>query len=131
MVILETAAISAAGYGIYKGGDAAVRKGKQTHKEIKREQNRRTQRSELASKTKDRNERLARITDMRNGKAASTSWLPSLSSSREAATKTTPSTSTSTKSSDINDRYESVLKKLDEKPKKEKKGIMGMFGKKK
>jgi hypothetical protein len=138
MVILETAVIGAAGYGLYRGGDAAVRKGKQTQKELKFEKHRRTQQHELTSKQKERSERLARITESRNGKASATkSWLPS-SSSRRATTTTTANTTTTapaaatTKSSnDVNDRYQSVMKKLDEKPKKGKKSIMGIFGKKK
>ena len=67
MVILEAAAIGAAGYGVYRGGDAAVRKGKETHKEMKREGVRREQKSELASKSKERSSRLAKLASLRQG----------------------------------------------------------------
>ena len=64
MVILETAAIGAAGYAAYKGGDATVRKGKETHKEMQRERARQSQRSVLNSKTKDRKPRIDQLVSM-------------------------------------------------------------------
>ncbi len=73
MVILETAAIGAAGYGLYRGGDAAIRKGKETQKELQRERVRQSQRSELSSKIKTRQERIAQLVTLRQGTSASTS----------------------------------------------------------
>lgn len=67
MVILETAAIGAAGYGAYRGGDAAIRKGKEAHKEMQRQSNRNSQRSELVAKTKARNQRISRLSKLRGG----------------------------------------------------------------
>lgn len=65
MVVLEAAAIGAAGYGVYRGGEAVARKGKETIKEHRRERTRRTQRDELALKAKERKDRLAQLTTMR------------------------------------------------------------------
>lgn len=67
MVILETAAIGAAGYGLYKGGEATARKGKEAHKDLKFAAHRREQQSYLNSKAQDRKDRIARLNAMRNG----------------------------------------------------------------
>jgi hypothetical protein len=73
MVILETAAITAAGYGLYRGGDAAVRKGKDTHKELVRERVRQSQRSELRQKAKTRQDRVSELLQLRNPRNSSNS----------------------------------------------------------
>lgn len=103
MVILETAAIGAAGYGLYRGGDAAVRKGKETHKEMKREAVRRGQRSELNSKTKDRKDRIAQLVSLRQGGSSDRNTV----GSKSAAESTLSSSSSS-----IDQRHQDVMAKL-------------------
>ena len=63
MVILAAAALGAAGYGAYKGGEAAVKKGHQLQKEHERSGKRREQTSEF--KPSSRQERIAKLTSMR------------------------------------------------------------------
>ena len=121
MVVLEAAAIGAAGYGVYRGGDAVARKGKETLKEHRRERQRHGQRNELAQKTKERKNRLAEIAMMRtknnNNDSCSSGKEPSATASffRNASTasinsstRTTSSTSTastnSSSSSSVLDR---------------------------
>ena len=123
MVVLEAAAIGAAGYGVYRGGDAVARKGKETLKEHRRERQRHGQRNELAQKTKERKNRLAEIAMMRtknnnnnndscsSGKepSATASFLRNASTaSINSSTRTTSSTSTastnSSSSSSVLDR---------------------------
>ena len=65
MVILAAAALGAAGYGAYKGGEAAVKKGHQLQKEHERNGKRREQSSELKQKASSRQERIAKLTSMR------------------------------------------------------------------
>ena len=103
MVILETAAIGAAGYGLYRGGDAAVRKGKETHKEYQRERVRQSQRSELATKSKTRQERIAQLVQLRQGQPAAT--VARASSSSTTTTSTTALSSSSSLPSDPWDNY--------------------------
>ncbi|KAG7369357.1 hypothetical protein IV203_032100 [Nitzschia inconspicua] len=67
MVVLEAAAIGAAGYGLYKGGEIGVKKGKELHTEMKRESKRAIHRDELKEKTKSRSERISKIMSMRRG----------------------------------------------------------------
>lgn len=98
MVILETAAIGAAGYGLYRGGDAAVRKSKDAHKELKRERVRQSQRSELQQKTKTRQERVAELLHLRQGKPAAAA----------APMAATPSLATRA----VDDRHKNVMEKL-------------------
>jgi hypothetical protein len=67
MVVLEAAAIGAAGYGIYKGGEVDIRKTKELQKECQRESHRSFQRGELQQKNKARQQRIARVISMRRG----------------------------------------------------------------
>lgn len=67
MVVLEAAAIGAAGYGVYKGGEVGIRKTKELQKEYQRESHRSIQRGELKEKCKARQSRIANIMSMRRG----------------------------------------------------------------
>ena len=93
MVVLEAAAIGAAGYGVYRGGEAVARKGQATLTEHRRESHRRGQRKELEHKTKERKDRLAQLASMRGGGgAASTKQRTIITTSHPSplgATKTT------------------------------------------
>ena len=125
MVILEATAVGVAGYGLYKGGEAAVMKTNEVKKEWKRESKRQTHRNEFQSKQKERNERLARISNLRNNSnkneaagattsnTSNNSWLP-LSSNSSRVKTITSSTGSETKSGEnLDDRYANFLKKLD------------------
>jgi hypothetical protein len=117
MVVLEAAAIGAASYGLYRGGDAAVRRGKESIKEYKREQKRSEQRSELSQKLKARNERVAQLASIRRGGASTTAGTPSLSSSVpisafNACTTNPCSTSSISGSSSVDERHRNVMEKL-------------------
>ena len=138
MVVLEAAVITAAGYGAYKGGDAAIRKGKQVQKEMQRESKRRNQRSELATKQKERSERLAKITNMRNNSNTTTTTTNYHQSSSMITTSSNSSSrrgggDNTNSENDVNERLNSVLQKLNQKPttasgsNKKKKGIMNLF----
>jgi hypothetical protein len=132
MVILETAAITAAGYGLYRGGDAAVRKGKDTHKELVRERVRQSQRSELRQKAKTRQDRVSELLQLRNPRSSSSNSTSSTSltsssgsslnnSSSNSSRNINPSTSTASAVDDglsgssslaIEDRHKNVMDKL-------------------
>jgi hypothetical protein len=73
MVILAAAVLGAAGYGAYKGGDAAVKKGRDIATEHQRNQKRREQSSEFKVKAKTRQERIANLTSMRTMESSSSS----------------------------------------------------------
>mmetsp|Transcript_29599 Transcript_29599/g.55002 ORF Transcript_29599/g.55002 Transcript_29599/m.55002 type:complete len:129 (-) Transcript_29599:520-906(-) len=70
MVVLEAAAISAAAYGAYRGGEEATKKAKQKMREINLERRHKT---EYSAKSKERKERLAAITAKHSGSAAASS----------------------------------------------------------
>jgi CRISPR/Cas system-associated protein Cas5 (RAMP superfamily) len=129
MVILETALIGAAGYGAYRGGEESVRKGKEAKQEFQREQKRRTKRNELSTKSKNRQERIAKLALLRGGNSNSltqsdTSWPLSGSSTR------TTSVSTS-ESSDLDNRQKAIMDKMKVNKKKEKSSGFSIFKKKK
>jgi len=135
MVVLEAAAIGAASYGLYKGGEAGVKKGKDCQRELQRENKRSSQRSVLGQKTKKRSVRIKEIVNMKmnggtNVKSANASAsVPNLNTTSRStdnntrASTTTP-TSTSTESyasrrqsqneasSDVEDRHRNIMKKL-------------------
>ncbi|KAL3903038.1 MAG: hypothetical protein SGILL_010600 [Bacillariaceae sp.] len=104
MVVLEAAAISAAGYGVYKGGEAGIRKGKEVHKEMKREQNRSVQRNELGEKGRERSQRISHIMSQRRGSQNN------IDAEAEASKLT--DTSRSTGSDDVKDRHRAVMDRL-------------------
>mmetsp|Transcript_59593 Transcript_59593/g.66689 ORF Transcript_59593/g.66689 Transcript_59593/m.66689 type:complete len:139 (-) Transcript_59593:533-949(-) len=115
MVVLEAAAIGAASYGLYKGGEVGVRRGKEAHTEFKRESHRSSQRAELKQKTQLRSRRMSQLVNMRqNGGNASA---PNIS---HASTTTGIMNFSSTqgrqisteKSSLVDDRHKKVMKKL-------------------
>ncbi|GKY99601.1 hypothetical protein MPSEU_000914400 [Mayamaea pseudoterrestris] len=85
MVILTAAAIGAAGYGVYKGGQAAVQKGKELATEHERGQKRREQSSELNTKASSRQERIAKLNSLRTMEP--TASLSSSSSSDSASSE--------------------------------------------
>lgn len=135
MVVLEAAAIGAASYGLYKGGEAGVKKGKDCQRELQRENKRSSQRSVLGQKTKKRSDRIKEIVNMKmnggtNVKSANASAsvpnlnITSRSTDNNTRASTTTSTSTSTESyasrrqslneasSDVDDRHRNIMKKL-------------------
>jgi hypothetical protein len=119
MVVVEAAIVGAAGYGLYRGGDAAIKKGKDAVKEYERESKRSFQRSELQNKTRARSERIAKITSIRNnrgGTTTSSSSSSSSTSSRDIST-TTPSVFSSSSPADltgesVEDRHRAVMERL-------------------
>jgi len=119
MVILETAAIGAAGYGLYKGGEASVKKGKECHREIQREKKRSSQQSTLREKTNSRGSRIAEIVQMK--KNVTTSNTPrfgfrsngaNTNTSTRGASFTERQLAEKEASSEINDRHRNVMEKL-------------------
>jgi hypothetical protein len=108
MVILEAAAIGAAGYGLYRGGEAGVKKGKEAHREYKREEKRKSQLQELGQKNISRSERISQLVNMRrNGgggdvTANASRSTPNLSSSVDE----------SNNSNSLEDRHQAVIEKL-------------------
>jgi hypothetical protein len=96
MVVLETAAIGAAGYGIYKGGEVGIRKTKELQVEYQRESKRSIQRGELQVRTQTRQERIAKIMSMRRGGngGIGTSHLISATTCTSTSTKEAVVTST-------------------------------------
>lgn len=137
MVIVETAVIGAAGYGIYRGGEESVRKTKQAKKEFKFGQKLKGRRNELVGKNQTRNERISQINMMRSARNNSQDAASSCSSGNNAwpFSASTRSESTSSSSSNrpvedsVQDRQKAVMAKLSKKP-KEKKGMFGIFKKK-
>ena len=141
MVVLAAAAIGAASYGLYKGGEAGVKKGKEAGREIKRENKRSSQRSVLSDKTKTRSERIAEIVNMKkngsngtNNDASAMSVPNLLHLSRANSTRSnvtaamTLSTTSATRrqsltetSSNVDDRHRSVMNKLKEDRQEENK----------
>eukprot|EP00536_Pseudo-nitzschia_multiseries_P015320 jgi/Psemu1/311941/fgenesh1_kg.857_\ len=124
MVILETAAIGAAGYGLYKGGEAGVSKAKDCHKELQRERVRASQRSSLNQKTRARHERISAIINMKkNGGATNSSssifGLSTATLGNNSAGSDNAVTSYAARrkaeseaSSEIDDRHRAVMKKV-------------------
>mmetsp|Transcript_76136 Transcript_76136/g.154590 ORF Transcript_76136/g.154590 Transcript_76136/m.154590 type:complete len:165 (+) Transcript_76136:77-571(+) len=139
MVVLEAAALSAAGYGLYKGGEAGVNKGKECHREFQREKKRTSQRSVLSQKTKSRSERIAEIVKMKHPGGLDVVGAPTTGLSRfgfggattEATNKTIPNNTVGIRedttevgrfaarqiaekeaSSDVDDRHRNVMNKL-------------------
>jgi hypothetical protein len=148
MVVLEAAAIGAAGYGLYKGGEAGVRKGRELQKEYQRESQRSAQRGELHQKTQARKDRISKIMSMRRGtnnnnsnhSVASATPSPPCMTSATMTTSAEPSwlsessapTSsrgiTDSTNSTVEDRRQAVLAKLrasrkEEEEKKKKSGV--------
>jgi len=72
MVVLEAAAIGAASYGLYKGGEAGVKKGKECKREMKRDKRRSSQRSSLREKIESRRKRSAEIVQMKKNGGTNT-----------------------------------------------------------
>jgi hypothetical protein len=66
MVLLTAAAVTAGAYGVYRGGQAAVKKATDTAKEIGRERKRSDQKKDLKAKSNDRKERLANLEKRRS-----------------------------------------------------------------
>lgn len=116
MVILETAAIGAAGYGLYRGGDAVARKGKETHKELQREKVRQSQRSDFHSKSKTRKERIAQLVNLKenkgNNNSSRTTNTSTSTSEAPVAANVSASASATTTSTSTDDRHASVMAKL-------------------
>jgi hypothetical protein len=135
MVVVAAAALGAAGYGLYKGGEAGVEKGKECHREMQREKKRSSKVASLREKNKTRSSRIAEIVQMKkNGgtppsATTSTSAAPAFTFS-STNTSTTTSTSSTTNNnttrasfaerqlaekeanSGVDDRHRSVMQKL-------------------
>ena len=131
MVIVETALVGAAGYGAYKGGDAAIRKGKEAHREHKFGQKVRSQQKELTMKLKTRSERLSRITEMRYSSNNKSSSSYNFGYGNASAPSSSVSSNKKQDQDDgFNERFQSIRQKLDHKPatgKTKKGGVMGLF----
>ena len=131
MVILTAAVAGAAGYGVYKGGEAGVRKVKETHKKIQRDGRRRQARGEMKTefkaKSEARKERISQIESARSGRGGGNRsggdglWsMPTTTSSAPAANNpsSTASSSTSRSSLSVEARHKAVMAKLrNDKPK--------------
>lgn len=115
MVVLEAAAIGAASYGLYKGGEVGVKKGKEAHTEFKRESHRSSQRAELKQKTQLRSKRMSQLVNMRqnggNASAPNISHLNTTTGIRNFSSAQGRQFSTE-KSSLVDDRHKKVMKKL-------------------
>jgi hypothetical protein len=126
MVVLEAAALGAASYGLYKGGEAGVKKGKECQREIQRDKKRSSQASSLREKTKTRSSRIAEIVNLkRNGGTATTATATATATTTTSPTFNFTSTNNNTRASfaerqiaekeansGINDRHRSVMQKL-------------------
>ena len=66
MVVLAAAAISAGAYGVFRGGQAAVKKTSERIKDATRERRRGKECDELEEKKKSRQERIAAIQNLRS-----------------------------------------------------------------
>ena len=139
MVVLTAAAIGAASYGVYKGGEASVNKGKECHRELQREKKRATQRSSLHEKAKSRTSRIAEIIQMKeHGSSSSSSGAGMFGFGTKGEATSTATTTTTTAStprasfaerqivekeatSDVNNRHRAVMEKLKSGRKVEKK----------
>jgi len=141
MVVIETAVIGAAGYGLYKGGEAGVRKGQECQREFQRERKRSSLRSSLREKTNARSSRIAEIVKLKeNGGAAK--GLPRFGVSMPTTAASSPTRASFAErqlaekeaSSDVDDRHRQVMQKLrsgrqEERKKGSKKGF-NLFKKK-
>ena len=114
MVFLETAAIGAAGYGLYRGGEAGVQKGKECQREMQREQKRSSQRSSLREKSKTRNNRIAEIVRMKESGGAGGLSRFGFGAKDTSSTMTYSERQMAEKkaNSDVNDRHRNVMEKL-------------------
>eukprot|EP00538_Stauroneis_constricta_P005708 CAMPEP_0119545284 /NCGR_PEP_ID=MMETSP1352-20130426/63_1 /TAXON_ID=265584 /ORGANISM="Stauroneis constricta, Strain CCMP1120" /LENGTH=73 /DNA_ID=CAMNT_0007589811 /DNA_START=116 /DNA_END=337 /DNA_ORIENTATION=- len=70
-VVLTAAAISGAAYGAYKGGQAAVKKGKESIKEATRRRRRNQEQREFSTKQTSRKDKIASIQAMRDAHSSS------------------------------------------------------------
>jgi len=136
MVVVETALVGAAGYGVYKSGDVAIKKGKEAHREYKLDKKCRSRKNEMATKQKSRSERLSSIMNMRNNKNNSTSSKSFSSYNFGFGSKSTSAAASIDRKQDddFNDRFKSIKEKLDTKPsllESKKGGKKSLFGKKK
>lgn len=77
MVILAAAALGAAGYGAYKGGEAAVQKGRDMATEHQRNKKRQEHASDLKEKTASRRERINQLNSLRQSGPSSSSTVSS------------------------------------------------------
>lgn len=143
MVIIETAVIGAAGYGVYRGGEESAKKAKQAKKDFKFGQKLRGHRNELSSKSKARSERLAEINMMRTARnndsttASAGSGLGSTDSSRNHnawpvsnSSSRSNNTTSSLDTTGVEDRQKAVMEKLSKSKPKPKSSMFGMFKKK-
>ena len=108
MVVVSAAAIGAASYGLFKGGEASVRKGEECKREYQREKKRQSQRTNLRDKVNARSTKIAQLVQMKEDQSV-------------AETETTG----------VNDRHQAVMAKLKSGRKEEKKkGFTSLFKKK-
>ena len=108
MVIASAAAIGAASYGLFKGGEASVRKGEECKREYQREKKRQSQRTNLRDKVNARSSKIAQLVQMKQDQSVS-----------GAEAETT-----------VNDRHQAVMAKLKSGREEKKKGFGSLFKKK-
>lgn len=111
MVIASAAAIGAASYGLFKGGEASVRKGQEVQREYQREKKRSSQRSNLRDKVNARSSKIAQLVQRKN----------------DQTSEVEPETTTT----NVNDRHKAVMAKLKSgRGEEKKKGLSSLFKKK-
>jgi hypothetical protein len=153
MVILAAALAGAAGYGVYKGGEAGVKQAKMTRKEMVREKQRKSQQTDLSCKQTNRKGRIAQLASLRvnaNSKPTTTrlsgansssstsgggsSWPLSRNSTTAAASTTSTTASTTTTESNANpsvdERLQNVMSKLKKEPEKPRGRLGKLFNNK-
>jgi hypothetical protein len=145
MVILAAALAGAAGYGVYKGGEAGVKQAKMTRKEMVRERQRKSQQTDLSCKQTNRKERIAQLVGLRvnantkpttslsGASSGTSSWPLSRNSTTAASTASTtaatlPPTESNTKSS-VDERLQNVMSKLKKEPEKPRGRLGKLFNK--
>lgn len=109
MVIASAAAIGAASYGLFKGGEASVRKGEECKREYQREKKRQSQRNNLRDKVNSRSSKIAQLVQMKQDQSVV----------GQAEAETT-----------VNDRHQAVMAKLKSGREEKKKGFSSLFKKK-
>jgi len=127
MVILEAAAIGAVGYAGYRGGEEAIRKGKQTQRDLKLQGRIRGHRNDMKDKIRERQERMATLNACRTSTpSASSSSIDSGNNSN--STRSTESGSTCS-TTDL--RMQGVISRLRDENSSKNKGLFkGLFAKK-
>ena len=115
MVVVAAAALGAAGYGLYKGGEAGVEKGKECHREIQREKRRSSEVSSLREKAKTRSSRIAEIVQMKKNGGTPPSAAAAATAATAATTIAAPAFTFSATNNNNNARASFAERQLAEK----------------